>query len=223
MRGLARAMSPAASRPALVLDDHLEPNLVASLAEEIVEPHDLVRGHHFRKHERGRGRIRGENRLHVGEPHRASRAVDAHDALDAVLGLGSGEEGERVAAGLVLVLGRDAVLELHADDVRSRGERLRKAVGAERGREDEAAARAGRRYGLSGHGSSPWRSGPHRPDPNRLHRIAADREPCPGEARRGALVYRIRVVAHAARPAGRPRFTIEPRSASGRELVGVTG
>ena len=152
MRGLERAMSYAASSPALVSMMTCSRNIVATLAEKVVEPHHLVRRHHLRQHERGWRPRGGENVLEVGKSDCAPRAVDAHHPFDTVVSLGGGEDGERVAPCLVLVLRGDAVLELDAHDVRARGERLRKAVGPQRGREDEAAPRAGRGCGARGHG-----------------------------------------------------------------------
>ena len=121
------------------LDDDVQARVVTALAQQAVQPHHLVGGAHFRQHQRRRRRVAGKHRLHIGEAERLAHAIDAHDALDAVIGLRLGEQRHRVGPRSRLVLRRDAVLQLDTDNVSAARERLGVHRRPQSGREDEAS------------------------------------------------------------------------------------
>ena len=124
------------------LDDDVQARVVTAFAQQIVQPYDLVRGAHLRQHQCRRRGVARQHRLDIGDAERLAHAVDAHDALHAIVGLRLGEQRHRAGSRGRLVLRRDAVLELDADDVRTARERLGIHLGLQAGREDEASAGA---------------------------------------------------------------------------------
>jgi hypothetical protein len=129
-------------QPRIGFDDDVQPRRVPPFAQKLVEHHDLIGGADLGHHQRRRRCVGGEDGQHVLDPEAFAHGVDAHDPFHPVLGLGRFEKRQRAVASLGLVLGCNAVLQLHADDVGARGERLGKHVGPEARREDEGSAGA---------------------------------------------------------------------------------
>ena len=60
---------------------------MASLGQQVVEQHDFVRRLNLGHHQGRRGRVRAQDRLHVGNAELLAERIDTHDALDPVVRL----------------------------------------------------------------------------------------------------------------------------------------
>ncbi len=128
-------------QPGIGFDNHVQTRGVAAFGQELIQQDDFIRGANLGHHQR---RWRGVGRkhvLHVSHLEPFADGIDAHDSLYAIVGLRCLEQFHRVGAGGGLVLWRNSVLQLNADNVCARSECLGLHRGVQPRRENKATAR----------------------------------------------------------------------------------
>ncbi len=126
--------------PGIRFDDDLQPRVVATFRQKLVENYHLVGRADLWHHQPRRRNVRIKNRMNAFDSSALADGIDANDPLHSVRSLGLLEQRKGVSACLCLVLRGDPVLEFDTDDVGSRGQRLWEHVRPQARREDEGTA-----------------------------------------------------------------------------------